>query len=376
MKELYESSDHCALPSVIRAFFSSPSELNILTGLCVIFGLQTIILNCTILRFYSKSTGKNRVIPYLYTVIPTFDLMCGVTGFLNAGHFAVLNSEDLHDVMCVPLSRGLHVLDKKLVMMLSYLFTAYLTVTSAFLHTMLTVIRCLNISLPFYQPALGQIKRALFLYLCVMGAMVVGEMTYVVYTGLRSSGQFTEGYFYYIVFVRLVSLVKLEMIASGASALTFRFHVALDLVLPFVLPCFICTMCLVVLVYKLVWRRRRAGPAVSSNKNESVRSHHHITGTVTLLTAHFVFCNSVLVVIVVLQKHFNSLGRSLGWHGKAAAVAFCIVPLFNAAINPLIFISRSGALKAYIRGCIASKKRFIQSFGTSLSRTQSQLTTV
>ena len=375
MDEGYGSLNHCALPSIIRAFFSSPKELNILTGLCVIFGLQTIILNCTILKFYSKATGKNRVIPYLYTVIPTFDLLCGVMGFLNAGHFAILNSDDLHDVICVPLSRGTHVLDKKLVMLLSYLFTAYLTVTSAFLHTMLTVVRCLNITLPFYQPILGQIKRALYFYLCVMGLMVLGEITYVVYTSLTSPGEFTESYFYYIVFVRLVSLVKLEMIASGASSLTFRLHVGLDLVLPFVLPCLICTICLVVLVYKLVWRRR-AVPALSGNKNESVRSHYHITGTVTLLTAHFVFCNSVLVVIVILQKHFNSLGRSLGWHGKAAAVAFCIVPLFNAAINPLIFISRSSALKAYIRSRFASKKRMFQSLGRSLSRSRSQLTTV
>ena len=371
MESEKKTSGLCALPFIVKKFFSSAWELNFYTSLCVIFGLQTIILNCPILRFYSKSTGKSRVIPYLYRIIPTFDLLCGIAGFLNAGHFAVLNSDDLHDVICLTLPQSGHVLDKKLVMLLSYLLTAYLSVTSAFLHTLLTVVRCINISLPFHHIALGHIKRALYSYLAVMILMILAEISYILYTSYTGPAQVTESYFYYIIFVRLVSLVKLQMIEGGHGELSFDLHVALDLVVPFVLPCLICTVCLVVLVYTLIWRRRGG-----VNKRESVRSQYHITGTITLLTAHFVFCNSILVVVIILQRHFNSVGASQSWHGKAAAVAFCLVPLFNAAINPLIFISRSKSLKAYIKDCFLSKKRLLSSVSRSFISAKIRISTV
>lgn len=357
MKFQAQTSDNCTFPLIIKSYFSASWELPLCASLCVILGLQTILLNCPLLQFYSKSTSQNRIIPYLYQVIPTSDLLSGFVGFLNAGHFIILNSSSLHEIICSPLSDSLELLDKKLLLFLSYFLTAYLSVTSAFLHTLLTVVRCINISFPFYRLDLERIRRILYFYLLVMGLLVIVDISYIFYISYTTPPRNMESYFYYMVFVRVVSVVKLLLIEHGWSEAGFAVHAALDLIVPFVLPCLVCSVCLGVLVYALMWRRHlEIENSRVKRRCESVRSQYHITGTIALLTAHFVLCNTVLTIIILLQRYFNSKGTSKMWHGKAAAAAFCLVPLFNSAINPLIFISRSSALKQYIFGLGNSAK--------------------
>ena len=113
--------------------------------------LQSILLNFTILRFYYKEAGTNRLIPFLYKFISTFDLLCGIAGFFNAQYFSILKSKDLSDIICLPLGAGTASLTEKLFIIISYILTAYFSVTTAFLHTTLTVVRCISLSMPFYE---------------------------------------------------------------------------------------------------------------------------------------------------------------------------------------------------------------------------------
>ena len=329
------SSYKCLLHMIVRRYVENSWEGYLYSGICAALGTQSIILNYVILAFYYRQyNSSNRVIPFMYRIISTFDLLSGFTGFLNAGYFAILVSDSLKGVICE--KEGYHFL--RFIMVTSYLCTAFFSNTTVFLHTVLTVVRCINISAPFYQPWLGLIKAVLACYLGFMFAFLSIETVVFLVTG-----GFTEQYFYYALFVRFTMFTKWLLIHSQGN-LVFYLHIILDLVIPFVVPCVICSVCLVILVYTLTIRASHAPPA-----GGQAHTQNHITRTVTLLTALFVLCNSVHMTLICLQRVMN-ITHSTDMHsGKAMFLVSCMVPLFNSAVNALIFILRSESLFAFLR---------------------------
>ena len=268
-----------------------------------------------------------------------------MTGFLNAAYFAVLNSEALDEVICSPLTGtdGKGTLGKA-VLVLSFMVTAYFSATTAFLHTLLTVVRCINISSPFYRVGRTRVKVAIATYLTLVALSVLADTSYFLYRSYGGEPDVTERWIYFSIFVRVPSFVKLNMIEDGSNKWNFPLHLLLDLAIPYVLPSLICIVCLGILVYAVTTRQQ--APRIP--RGEARRTQHHITFTVTMLTALFVVCNSFQMGLIGLMKYNNSKGIASVWPPTTLAIALCIVPLLNSSLDPFIFIMRSKALKNYI----------------------------
>ena len=338
------NSSECMLPKIIAQYYEPSWEVNILKGISIYLGVQSVVLNYSIICFYSRITGSNKIIPFLYKITATFDLLTGVTGFLTAGNFTVLQSDSLNDVLCLPLNNTSGpVILRRILLILSSSTSAFMSSATAFLHTLLTVIRCINISFPFHVVSLINIKRIYWTYLLINASVMLADICYT-FLGNHQKAFSSEHYFYYVIFVRVVSLVKYDMMTRGSSTLNFWLHLVFDLFVPFALPCLICMLCLALLVWALNFQKTSADINQTKLNAETQR---HITKTIAMLAALFVICNSFYITVIVLQRYFNSQHSTQEWHGKAATLGFCLVPLFNSAVNPLIFICRSTNLKRF-----------------------------
>ena len=343
--EMNDTIPECMLPLIIAEYFTPHWELKICQGILIYLGMQSIVLNFTIFRYYSRDRGHNRIIPFLYKITATFDMMTGITGFLNGGYFAILRSDTLTQTLCLPLtdtSSG-HVISQRLVLILSSSLSAFMSSATAFLHTLLTVVRCINIVSPFYDVRVESVKRVYWLYLLVIAAVMIADFSYTFYGNYKTELS-AESYFYYVIFVRVLSLVKNGMMKRGSSDLTFWLHLVFDLCIPFALPCLVCIVCLAVLVWALNFDKK--SPSINHSRDNAA-SQRRITRTIAMLAAVFVACNSFYITVIAMQRYFNKQQSTQKWHGKAATLGFCLIPLLNSALNPFIFICRSKTLKKF-----------------------------
>ena len=109
---------------------------------------------------------------------------------------------------------------------------------------------------------------------------------------------------------------------------------------PFILPCIVSLVCLVILVISL----RKPAP-----NNISAARKIHVTITVTCITALFVLCTSLstlyqlvakIIISLILEKRINEDVNKYLY-----PLFLLTLPLVNAAINPLIIVLRSSELK-------------------------------
>ena len=115
------------------------------------------------------------------------------------------------------------------------------------------------------------------------------------------------------------------------------------IVIPFIIPAFLSCICLGMLAKSL---------SQTAPSQQSAAKQRHVTVTVTYLTLLFCVCNSVSTLYFLFAEYIYELflnNDPISGHGIFTAVFSLTVPLLNAAISPLIIITRSTELTSRIR---------------------------
>ena len=222
--------------------------------------------------------------------------------------------------------------------MIFYFFTQVSYRCSVFYNLVLAVSRTLLILRPFYQINIKFVKFA-----CVLSSVLL-----IILNGIKTH-EFNNFYFGN-------SFGGGSLIGSGLASKLFNvmenqednFH---NYVILSNLPDFIGLMIPVIIVIitciiQVISLQRSSQFPTSSNQR-------HVTITVLLMSTLFVLCNSALsfyfssIMVFILTENYEL------WHSWTSDTIFPIVsvvtgtvlPILNAALNPVIIIARSNGLR-------------------------------
>ena len=285
---------------------------------CILLSLMTIALNIFVIKFYWKS--KLTVVPLLYTLIATADMACSV-GTIYQSIVASIFTDRFGYI-------STDTVDKNAAIFYTLIQISYRC--SVFYNLVLAVSRTIMILRPFYQINLKMIKLACFLYalpwvlLCVMKIQVYNRD----YTLMMISQKVTfEGfyqispfYFYYDWWAVVASLGD---------------------IIAFVIPVIIV---LITCIIQVVSISRSSQFPTSSNQR-------HVTITVLLMSTLFVVCNSAFSVYTCIIASLAGRVPIVQWFKSGGrqkimiAVFSVLLPILNAALNPVIIIYRSSGMR-------------------------------
>ena len=287
---------------------------------CILLSLMTIALNIFVIKFYWKS--KLTVVPLLYTLIATADMACSV-GTIYQSIVASIFTDRFGYI-------STDIVDKNAAIFYTLIQISYRC--SVFYNLVLAVSRTIIILRPFYQVNLKMIKLVCILYILpwiLLGGMKIQVYNHT-YTMMMVSKAVTfRGFFqisaplYYDVWAIIASLGD---------------------IIAFVIPVIIV---LITCIIQVVSIRR-------SNQFPTSSNQRHVTITVLFMSTLFVFCNSAFSVYTcIIAGMAGSTGyftiymwiNSGGRHKIVNAVFSILLPILNAALNPVIIIYRSSGMR-------------------------------
>jgi len=281
----------------------------------ILLSIVTITLNIFIINYYRKS--ELSLVPLLYTMIASADILTAVGVIHQSVAFPLfikgvigVNSIEIHAVVFYT------------VIQISYR-------SSVFYNLVLAVSRTVMILRPFVQIKIGAVKVACILYIVpwlILVAFDIHQFYFVqnlfvsrMYSMINSSLSIGTSIFYYFDY-------------NVPTEALFYFFFYLPQVIAFIIPVLIIFITCVV---QLVSLHRSSRFPPSNNQR-------HVTITVILISTLFVVCNSAfhgLILYVDVTKNYNfyNLAR--------AAVLGTVLTILNAALNPIIIITRSNGLR-------------------------------
>jgi hypothetical protein len=291
----------------------------------ILLSIMTIILNTFVINCYRKI--KLSLVPLLYTLIASMDIITAVAVIHQFAVFSLANKMAISDK-----ARDVNAVVFYTLFQISYRL-------SVFLNLILAVTRTIRILRPFQDIKTHFVKLACIFYALpwiVMSVMnVYAEFSIF-------DGQFMEAvYTSYFSFGLFESLKKYDIFNDASDSAYFA-HMAPDL-LAFSLPAVIIIITCVIQVVSL----RLSGQFIPSVKQR------HVTTTVILMSSLFVICNSAscgyhlsyLICYIKSGEDNPLLSQSLKTHYMHLAVYETVLPILNAALNPVIIICRSSTLQ-------------------------------
>ena len=302
-----------------RQYFAHLRPYTVISAPCILLSLMTITLNIFVIKFYWKS--KLTVVPLLYTLIATADMACSV-GIIYQSIVASIFTDRFGYI-------STDTVDKHAAIFYTLIQISYRC--SVFYNLVLAVSRTIMILRPFYQVNLKIIKLVCFLYalpwvlLCVMKIQVYNRD----YTLMMISQKVTfEGFYQISPF-----FLNYDWWAVVAS---------LGDIIAFVIPVIIV---LITCIIQVVSIRRSSQFPTSSNQR-------HVTITVLFMSTLFVVCNSAFLVYTCIIASLAGRLYIDAWiyYGSKEqkivnAVFSILLPILNAALNPVIIIYRSSGMR-------------------------------
>ena len=202
--------------------------------------------------------------------------------------------------------------------------------SSVFYNLVLAVSRTVMILRPFVQIKIGAVKVACVLYIVpwlILAALDINQ--------------------FYLVENQFVRRMSIGYILSTGKSIVFKYLynvrnealilyliVNLPEVIAFIIPVLIIFITCVV---QLVSLHRSSRFPASNNQR-------HVTITVILISTLFVVCNSTSHGLI-LYLYFPIDVNSYIVTRAAASVLGTVLPILNAALNPIIIITRSNGLR-------------------------------
>ena len=283
----------------------------------IILSIIAIMLNIFVIKFYWKSDAG--VVPLLYKSIASLDIL-SVIGFIHMYVVFLLLYKGLVDLRTADINA-----------MIFFFFTQVSCRCSVFYNLVLS--RTLMILKPFYQINIKAVKVA-----CILFAV-----PWIVLNGINLHEYFSN-------YIRMISGNGL-LIGSGlafaigrlemSSVIVAGFMSMLPDVLAFVVPVILVIITCVIQVISL---HRSSQFPISPNQR-------HVTITVLLMSTLFVLCNSpfcaMLVerLVVIVTGDRDKMIVNAEWSYHITVINATVLPILNAALNPVIIITRSSEMR-------------------------------
>ena len=304
-----------------RKYFDHLQPYTVISAPCILLSLMTITLNIFVIKFYWKN--KLTVVPLLYTLIATADMACSV-GTIYQSIVVSLFTETFEEKYI-----STNTVDKNAIIFYTLIQISYRC--SVFYNLLLAVSRTIMILRPFYQVNLKMVKLACILYtlpwMLLCGMKIHEYNNY--YTMMMISKADTYKGFYelsYGVFSNEIGAI----VASLGDIIAF--------VIPVVIVSITC-------IVQMVSISRSSQFPTSSNQR-------HVTITVLFMSTLFVVCNSAFSVYIciiagVVGRLYIDAWINYGSKEQKIMIAVfsILLPILNAALNPVIIIYRSSGMR-------------------------------
>ena len=295
--------------------------------------LQIAVLNGIVIAYYRRSVRKT--VPFMYTTLSVTDTVTGVAAFLNGLLFLILeyNPE--------PASRPP---GNYLIVPTYFIFSITFRV-SVLLNLIISIVRTINIILPFYRIRRSGICGAVVLYVLVSAALSITLLHVRQFDFNKPSRNDLEDLLY------KPSGYQIMAVEGNISVEEELRNITVFIALPFVLPSLITLVCMAIQI--------RAVLKPNPTRNSHNDNQKDITKTILMLTLLFFFCNTVYILYPVMyyKKHILKNHAALGLsHTEQLRLQYCLgvlCPYINAAFNPAILIWRGKDIRRSLRSKIS-----------------------
>ena len=303
-----------------RQYFNHLQPYTDISAPCILLSLMTITLNIFVIKFYWKN--KLTVVPLLYTLIATADMACSA-GIIYQSIVVSLFTDRFEDRYI-----STSTVDKNAAIFYTLIQISYRC--SVFYNLVLAVSRTVMILRPFHVINLKMIKLACFLY----------TLPWILLCGMKIQ---VYNYDYTMMMISKVVILKGFSQFSDQSFDEIGAIIAsLGDIIAFVIPVIIV---LITCIVQMVSIRRSHQFPTSSNQR-------HVTITVLLMSTLFVVCNSAFSVYIciiagVAGRVYIYMWIKFGSKEQKIMIAVfsVLLPILNAALNPVIIIYRSSGMR-------------------------------
>ena len=282
-----------------------------------LLSIMTITLNVFVIKFYWKS--ELSLVPLLYTFIASLDILTAI-GIIYLCLIFLLRFTEI----IVGWTGDVNVMILTFFKQISYR-------CSVFCNLVLAVSRTFMILKPFYQISIKKVKLACILY----------AVPWIVLYGFNVE-QFHSAYTY--------DISQRGFLMGAGLADRLNSHMLYNIV--FILPDFVALIVPVIIVFitciiQVISLHR-------SNQFPTSSNQRHVTITVLLMSTLFVVCNSVhsgymATLIISIAAGNYDLTSDLGLDDSRfyyiTALSATLLPILNAALNPIIIITRSSDMR-------------------------------
>ena len=345
-----------------------PSFLYTMILLNLVVGVTIIILNSLVGHFYRR--GKRSTAALLYTYLTGWDVTMGVTAVIHAVYMIITATSDVKAVEET----------MKVLVCVVYVMTNLAVRLSVFANTVLSVVRTINISQPFYRVRRRNLHIVYWVCFVFILILCVIDLWHILVLTKR------------IPIMRFHAKMFLNP-ALGSSLLEQALDDGTKNSVPLViessvsnmfyhLATLIAIICLVIQSKVLLFNSDRkslmlgkVGPASENDvirkngqqsgveaeveKSEKRKSEWKTTITIIQLTSVFCVCNTAYSVSVVwLFGDTQKYGRPQGPRISDRLILYAtsgFVPFLNSLINPLILIFRSDSIRLFVKALLGRK---------------------
>ena len=334
----------------LLAFAQSESNAHLLepylliSGPCILLSIMTITLNSFVIDHYRRS--QITVIPLIYTMISSSDILTAVGVIYQSITTTLFHKRVIEKWTEVDKYHAV----------ISYTLIAVSYRSSIFNNLVLAVYRTVMVLRPFRQKNMKTVVVVSALYGATWALIAAVDICLSFQTWGAQVG-LGFGYKSYIMATTLGKDIEdlfdsdecstnLEM-SPDYNQSNFRSDIAqcnsnlysvleaifrvLFTVIPFLLPVLIVTITCVI----------QAKALYKPSRCPTSNDQRHAAITVFLMSALFIGCNSAYAIYIVLLKF------SIIWDPEISTIAVLgtFLPILNAALNPVIIISRCNGLR-------------------------------
>ena len=306
----------------------------IATVLCL-QGILIITANSFVIGFYQRKYHKT--VPLIYIVIAICDSVTGLTSICHAGIFAGARYP-----MAAILSGYPSFVLADLFLRLLFIVVQAMTRSSLFYNTVLSVIRTINITRPFYQLKKKTVILCLISYpilwfvaiaidVCLAGNMYV-ETVFVNYPGFGTT--------------RALQRLRHYRLPDVSKKVMYFGVITVFMAIPYALPAIIQLVCAFLQIFSIL------KPTVSS---PSIVKERYMTVTIILLTIICLVCNVPYTAACFYYTiHWATTGEYFETKHPLLFLQLSytlntLLPFINALLNPMTLIVRGAALRGFVR---------------------------
>ena len=302
----------------------------------ILLSILAIILNIFVINFYWKSDVTVSVVPLLYTFIASMDILSAV-GSIHMYVVSLFLNKEL-------ISYGTANVNA----MIFFFFTQVCSRSSVFYNLVLAVSRTIMILKPFYQINIKVVIMTCIVYAVpwiFLHGFNIQESRSNYLLHMSGNGLTIGSGFAYKIG---------QMEGSSYPTKTFFIVSMLPDLVAFVVPVIIVIITCAIQVISL---HRSSQFPTSSNER-------HVTITVLLMSTLFVLCNTpycgsmVAMMIRVLAGIRHKISEERSYY--ITVISATILPVLNAALNPVIITTRSSEMRRKFVDLFQRKLRLIR----------------